>query len=183
MRKILSLALLICLSGSLHAKVNRFDVLANKALVEANLTSFIKHFPLEDYKIFKVENLGRFYIDDIPDGIKWHLSRGIYWESGIGDYVRKYTRPGTIAIDLGAHIGIHTITMSRKVGQNGKVLAFEPQWKIFRELNYNLRLNNCTQNVTIFPLAVGEEEKIVEMTAPNLINEGGTSIGSGGNKA
>nr|NGX37505.1 hypothetical protein [Chlamydiota bacterium] len=106
---------------------------------------------------------------------------GIYWESGIGEYVRKYTKPGTIAIDLGAHIGIHTLTMSKQVGPKGKVLAFEPQWKIFRELYHNVRLNNCSENVILLPLAVGERKKLVEMSIADPLNEGGTAIGKGGN--
>lgn len=135
---------------------------------------------LKDYKIYYVNDLkAHFYIDDVPDGIKWHLKKGIYWESNIGRLIRENTRPGSIALDIGAHIGIHTITMSRKVGSRGGVFAFEPQNKMHFELINNLKLNNC-KNVSVVKKALGDEHKSVQLNARNPENEGGTAIGSGG---
>lgn len=158
--------------------------MVNQATKEdQELNDYLAEFPEIFYKICEVENLGLFYVDSIPDGIKGHLRQGIYWESGIGELVRKYAKPNTVAIDLGAHIGIHTITMSKKVGNNGLVVAFEPQRKIYRELINNLTLNQCDHNVIALPYAVGEKEKTIEMSPPNLFNEGGIPVGKGGNKA
>lgn len=147
------------------------------------LNAYLKGFPYYRYEIFEVPELGSFYLDDVPDGIKTHLRKGIYWEKSIGLHIGRYTLPGTIAVDLGAHIGIHTITMSRRVGPKGLVVAFEPQKKIYREHIYNLRLNNCSSNVISFPYAVGDTYDFIEMDKPNSENEGGTSIGRGGDKA
>lgn len=145
-----------------------------------SLNRYVQQFPFEEYEIFNVNNLGRFFVDDIPDSIKSHLRLGIYWESGIGELVKRFTKPDTIAIDLGAHIGIHTITMSRYVGPNGLVVSFEPQWKIFREQFYNLRLNDTFHNVILLPFAVGDVEQAAEMSVRQPTNEGHTSIGEGG---
>jgi FkbM family methyltransferase len=35
-------------------------------------------------------------------------------------------KPGDIAVDVGAHVGRHTLPMAEKVAPNGRVLAFEP---------------------------------------------------------
>ena len=156
---------------------------SDMAKLDNDLNAYIKNFPFFDYKIFLVPELGSFYIDNVPDGIKTHLRKGIYWESGIGEMIKRYTLPSTIAVDLGSHIGIHTITMSRRVGPQGLVVAFEPQRKIFREQIYNLRLNHCDENVISLPYAVGEAERTIEMSQPNLQNEGGTSVGNGGDRA
>ncbi len=147
------------------------------------LNQYITDFPFNEYNIYSIKDLGSFYIDDIPDSIKWHLVRGIYWESNIGNLVATYTKKNTIAIDLGAHIGIHTLVMSRCVGKEGSVIAFEPQFKIYRELFHNLMLNDCYENVVILRNAVGDEEKWIEMQPRDPINEGGTPVGSGGDSA
>ncbi|MGH7890468.1 MAG: FkbM family methyltransferase, partial [Thermodesulfobacteriota bacterium] len=122
-----------------------------------------------------------FYVDDIPDGIKSYLRKGIYWEGTIGNYIKKFTKEGTIAVDIGAHIGIHTITMSRKVGPKGAVIAFEPQKKIYAEHRQNLRLNGCN-NVVSLRKAVGDGFATVQMSIRDPVNEGGTSIGEGGDE-
>jgi len=158
--------------------------LSKSAICEFSLNDQIQEFPFSKYQICNVPTLGKFYVDDIPDSIKWHLKNGIYWESGIGEYVKLYTKPGTIAIDLGAHIGIHTLTMTRKVGKRGLVIAFEPQTKMFTELYHNLKLNRINfSNVVLLPFAAGETEKIIEMSERDPNNEGGTPIGNGGNQA
>jgi len=157
--------------------------LKEKITKNLDLQKYLQLFPLEDYKIYDIPDLGKFYVNDLPDSIKCHLRRGIYWESGIGELVKKFSIPGSTVIDLGAHIGIHTITMSKKVGPLGLVIAFEPQFKIFRELIHNLKLNNCSQNVIALRNAVGDEQRLIEMSVCDPKNEGGTSIGSGGDSA
>jgi len=123
-----------------------------------------------------------FFIDNIPDEIKNHLRKGIYWESAIGNLIKKNVRINSIAIDIGAHIGIHTITMSRKVGRNGNVVAFEPQEKMYGELLQNLKVNHCS-NVTPLRQAVGDTEQTIQLNVRNILNEGGTAIGEGGDFA
>lgn len=150
---------------------------------DPELSAYIRQFPYHEYKVYSVEGLGKFFIDAIPDGIKWHLQRGIYWEEGIAQHIASYTEPNTIAIDLGAHIGIHTLTMARRVGPLGKVISFEPQNKIFRELFYNVRLNQLPCEVILLHNAVGEEIKWVHMCPINPSNEGHTSIGEGGDRS
>jgi FkbM family methyltransferase len=120
-----------------------------------------------------------FYIDDVPDSIKSILKNGYPWEGNIGLIIEEFSKEGTTVIDIGAHIGVHTITMSKKVGPAGKVIAFEPQKKIFLELYQNLKFNHCT-NVTLIRKALGETTKIVHLTQVDLTNEGGTAVGEGG---
>lgn len=147
---------------------------------DKKLTKYLKKFPFDQYNIATVPTLGSFYVDNIPDGIKWHLKQGIYWESGIAEILSKYIKPGTIAIDMGAHIGIHTLLMSHKIGPDGLVISFEPQMKIYRELHHNLILNNCQKNVITLRYALGNKKQSVEMCKANPTNEGGTRIGKGG---
>lgn len=124
-----------------------------------------------------------FYVDvDTTDSIKSTLKQGIYWEGTIGNLIKKYCAYGSIAIDIGAHIGIHSITMSRKVGPSGSVISFEPQKKMYRELVHNLYENHCT-NVIPIRKAVGDTHDKIHMDPINAKNEGGCAIGSGGDMA
>lgn len=99
-----------------------------------------------------------FYVDDAgeDDSVKAVLKLGIPYEGDIGVIIDELTRVGSTAVDIGAHIGVHTITMSKKVGPYGKVIAFEPNKKLCSEQLYNLELNGC-KNVTSICKAAGAE--------------------------
>ena len=53
--------------------------------------------------------------------------RSKVWEREIGRRIHEDCCPGELAIDVGAHIGVHTVAMAAGVGTDGEVLAFEPQ--------------------------------------------------------
>lgn len=138
----------------------------------------VDNFPLALYKIYHVDGLGDFYIDSRIDIIKDELRRGHPWEPNIAELMKKHIKPGTTAVDIGAHIGTHTLSMSKFVG-DGNVVAFEPQLKLYSELVMNMKLNGCG-NVTSHRCALGDTEKEIEMSPAYPGNEGGTAIGSGG---
>ncbi len=48
--------------------------------------------------------------------------------------VRRSLRPGTLAVDIGAHKGAYTYWLARGVGRTGRVYAFEPQAQLARTL-------------------------------------------------
>jgi FkbM family methyltransferase len=132
--------------------------------------------------VFNVPALGRFCLEkDGEDVIKSVLRLGIPWEPELNPYFEKYVKRGSIAIDVGAHIGTHTLTMARLTGAEGLVHAFEPQVKIYQELLVNLDLNNIT-NVYAHFVALGDRHMRVSMDPPLENNEGGTSLGQGGNR-
>jgi len=127
-------------------------------------------FPFKDYKIYEVVSQGKFYIDDVGDGIKEEIKRNIRWEKGSQELMKRYAKPETVVIDIGGHIGIHTINLSKCVGEKGSVIVFEPNQKIFRELCLNLTLNDC-KNVFPIRCALGNEEGVVQMISPLADNE------------
>jgi len=85
----------------------------------------------------------------------------------------RFIRLGDVVIDAGAYIGTHTIAFSKRVGEKGKVYAFEPNPKAFEILKKNCERNNC-ENVILMPYALGEKEEAVY-----LIVEKQENIGSG----
>ncbi|HEU4822679.1 MAG TPA: FkbM family methyltransferase [Nitrososphaeraceae archaeon] len=56
---------------------------------------------------------------------------------------------GDIVIDVGAAFGFYTILASKRVGQQGKVVAIEPQPDSFEMLNRNIRLNKLANTRTL----------------------------------
>lgn len=144
-------------------------------IISAEDQLFIDAFPYNQYHIRNVPGQGLFFIDTSGDTIKSTLDRGGAWEPATDDVIRKYVVPGSIVLDIGAHIGTHTVAMSRAVGDRGLVIAFEPQRKIFRELFINLGINRCF-NVKPVHGALGPEEKIAYLGTPEPYNEGGRSV-------
>jgi len=143
---------------------------------------YVAAFPLAEYRIAEVERQGRFYIDSTRDLIKRSLSNGVEWEPYITNLILAHARPGTTVLDVGAHIGTHTVTLAQVAGWRGRVYAFEPQKKIFRELVKNIELNGL-RNVVALHFALGDQHGIVEMNKAGEGNEGGTAIGVGGDRA
>src|SRR3990167_876257 len=136
-------------------------------------------------ELFKIEGQYQTYyepffktyyrLDDEPDSIKETLKRGLPYEGNIGMMIDELIRPGSVAIDVGAHIGVHTIAMSRKAGSKGAVLAFEPHKKLYPELLQNLSLNRCS-NVVAIAKGLGEERGRAYLNQIKIEEGGGGRI-------
>jgi len=87
----------------------------------------------------------------------------IYNENDLGiknryfehDLFKELIKPDDYVLDIGAHIGIHSLFMSSLVGKNGLVMAFEPQRLLYYNLCANVTLNNIT-NVFCLNQAIGQ---------------------------
>jgi len=66
-------------------------------------------------------------------------------------------KPGMVAYDIGANIGIFTLLMSHLVRQEGKVYAIEPEINNFKHLLDSIEVNNI-KNILPLQIAVGEKD-------------------------
>jgi FkbM family methyltransferase len=64
-------------------------------------------------------------------------------------FLRAHTRPGHHVLDIGAHIGLFSVVLSRLVGPRGRVFSFEPTPHLRATLHDTVRMNSCEHNVTI----------------------------------
>lgn len=64
------------------------------------------------------------------------------------NFINTFLDKGMTAIDIGAHIGLMTTIMSKKVGSQGKVYAFEPTPSSFALLEKTIDINN-TRNIVV----------------------------------
>src|ERR1044071_8343119 len=74
-------------------------------------------------------------------------------------------KQGDIVVDVGAHIGRYTLIASKRVGENGKVIAIEAHPGNYEMLNRNIKLNGLT-NVTTLNYAVYSKESKIKLFLP-----------------
>ena len=82
----------------------------------------------------------------------------------------ELVKPGMTVLDIGANIGVHTLTFSKLVGMEGRVYAYEAHPDNFYLLCANLALNNV-QNVVPIQKACGDRHEFVPIPRLDLTSE------------
>jgi FkbM family methyltransferase len=77
------------------------------------------------------------------------------YEPHLSDFIRRVVRPGMTAIDGGANIGFFTMLLARLVGEEGRVLAFEPNSENCRQLLLSRNANGF-EHVKLYPFALSD---------------------------
>lgn len=115
------------------------------------------------YKILDIATLGRGVSRQIG-GVKvkfparwsrWYVAN---YEPETFEFLRRNVKPGATAMDLGAHMGLFSVVMSRLVGNNGQVFSFEPTPSTRSVLKQVVKLNGCDHNVRIRGEAVSKQK-------------------------
>ena len=117
-----------------------------------------------------------YYATDTYVGRSFDLY-GEFSEGEVGLF-RHIVRPGQTVLDVGANIGAHTLFFAHAVGRRGKVLAFEPQRRIFGLLSANASLNDLPQIHAIHG-ALGRQAGTITVPQPDYAvtgNFGGLSL-------
>jgi FkbM family methyltransferase len=79
------------------------------------------------------------------------------WDPAVWDAVSGSLCEGCVMLDVGAHIGYFALKSSVRVGQEGRVVAFEPNPRTLDTLRANVAASGAT-NVTIVPVACTDAE-------------------------
>jgi hypothetical protein len=80
----------------------------------------------------------RVNLRDYPIGQTLYLDGN--YEPELQRLMQHVNLSGSVCLDVGANIGVHTLTMSELVGAAGQVFAFEPETHNFQLLEQNLRI-------------------------------------------
>jgi FkbM family methyltransferase len=99
-------------------------------------------------------------VRDYPIGQALYLDGS--FEPELASLMPHLSLAGSISLDIGANIGLHTLTMSELTGPAGQVLAFEPEAHNFQLLEQNMRLNGVT-NVVLRQCVVSDREGICQI--------------------
>ena len=74
------------------------------------------------------------------------------------NFYRRFLKKGDFAIDIGAHTGDTTVPIALCCGEEGKVLAFEPNPYVFKVLQQNSSLNPSATDIFAVNAAVTQED-------------------------
>lgn len=85
------------------------------------------------------------------------IGQAIRWgEKQILELLICALRSGDIIYDVGANFGLYTVLLAKAVGEQGQVIAFEPDSRSYERLQENLKLNGV-RNIRSFPKALGDQ--------------------------
>lgn len=112
----------------------------------------------EWYKIGRGKLKGiNFWINTKRSPYFLDMVNGTY-DKFIYDLFDKIKPQGKIIWDIGAHIGFHSLGFAKVVGNNGKVVAFEPNKYNVQRLKKNLSENpNLAKRIIIIEKALGSQ--------------------------
>ena len=70
-------------------------------------------------------------------------------------------KPGDVAVDIGAHVGDHTLPMARAVAPGGRVIAFEPVTPVRKEMKRRIAREPfyVSESVKVHDCAIGEHDE------------------------
>jgi len=93
---------------------------------------------------------------------------------------QQVLRPGDVVVEAGANFGAHTVSMAKMVGEQGCVIAFEPQRLVFQAMTANVALNSLL-NVLTMHAGLGAKPGAIKVPVLNPAkghNFGGFNIGN-----
>ena len=91
------------------------------------------------------------------------------------EFLIKHLKPGQIAVDIGSHKGAYTYWMSKYVGKNGGVYAFEPQSILYNKLKKLIEYSKL-DNVFLYPIAFSSSIGKSNLIIPNKRSSPSASI-------
>ena len=118
-------------------------------------------------------SIGSFLIDPISNlGSALLLEK---YEPWMVETVRRFLKPGSIFVDVGANEGCFTILGGSLVGSSGRVVAVEPQERLKPILAANLKINGL-DNVTLCYVAISDSQSHSELFISPDVNTGSSSL-------
>jgi FkbM family methyltransferase len=101
--------------------------------VKTRISGFVVKLPLRYYKFF------------VPS-----------YELNNINFINNYVREGMFAIDIGAHIGLLSVIISKKIASTGKCYSFEPTPSTFKLLSETIKINELTGTIIPSQMAVSD---------------------------
>ncbi len=93
----------------------------------------------------------------------WMLEGEQLWDTEILPVCLEHIKEGDTVIDAGAWIGGHTMAYAKKVGETGRVYAFEPNIYAYECLKKNVGPLS-TGNLYIYPMVLGDKHEFVSFS-------------------
>ncbi len=118
-------------------------------------------------RVFFDRQLSAYMAVNLRDwGGRWYYFTGKYFDQMNQLLIHKLLGEGDTYIDIGANVGVHTITASRVVGERGFVIAIEPHPTTFSYLKAHLVINRIT-NVSSRNVGLSDSAGELELSSAN----------------
>jgi FkbM family methyltransferase len=87
-----------------------------------------------------------FWWSYVPATVRLELPDTCYWGNDAPElsFLWRTLKPGMTFVDVGAHHGVYALVAAKRVGEQGKVIAFEPSDRERQRLALHMRLNGVT---------------------------------------
>ena len=99
-----------------------------------------------------------------------------WYEADTQSLILSLLKPGDTFVDIGANVGMASLTAARAVGPKGQIVAFEPNPAVARIFAKTMAINRLS-NVTLHVAAVGSKNGTARFFVPDD-NHGEGSLGT-----
>ena len=130
------------------------------------ISSWRRNFPLIHGLRFEADPFEWTQSELLRDGCTEPLTSRLY---------AKLLRPGDVYVDVGAHVGFHTLLARHFVREDGRLIAIEPQPYNCNKILANCRSNNFT-NIFVYVAAAGDSEGAVALHAQSAADTARLSL-------
>jgi len=107
-----------------------------------------------------------FAVSDL-DRIEHRLIKERLYERPEISLIAPFLQPGTVALDIGAHIGVYSLFMAMMLQPHGRVIAFEPFPVNYDRLVKNIRLNKAAVEPVLCALGEATETRSIRFKQQN----------------
>ncbi len=122
--------------------------------------------------VLRVEGIGDFRVRLRRNRSLW-LRKPLESESFPFTMLRRFVRPGDVVYDCGANLGLYDRFLVSTL-KAGRVVAFEPSAENRCFLAANLALGGIADRVIVLPLALADEDGVVEFQVDDVQTTSGT---------
>ena len=102
------------------------------------------------------------------------VSRSNRWEPEVWDAISSGLSDGAVFLDVGAHIGYDSLKASTRVGDSGRIVAFEPNPNTLTSLRANIAASGA-RNIIVQPIACTDTEQTLSLFDSTLGGNSGSS--------
>jgi FkbM family methyltransferase len=130
---------LYSLAGKISLLMRNFQKQQDEKLIKEANKKWDNLFNGNDFFEYNLYGYAKInlYRDSILSRLIWNK-----FEKDETDYMCKVLKKGDVFIDIGSNIGLFSLIASKIVGDEGKVLCFEPSPLTFSRLKENVTINN-----------------------------------------
>lgn len=162
--------------GLTDAGVHRVALRISPRLAEAN-PGLVK-IPPRWASTVQVRRQGVLLELDLRDNLQAVLYYAGRYEPAVRRFLRAELRQGDVMLDVGANIGVHALTVAKRLQElgGGRVIAFEPAADSVAKLGAAAARNGV--QLEVVPMALGERPELAMLRADRRYDEADAGVRS-----